>query len=99
MSLLNNCAAEKQFALLFRSAEQFQYLPCVAAEAEYSCDSFKWEEGRFRLEIRMKCFTLEGVKPWNKLSREIVDAPSMKVFKARQNGAWSNWESGRSEMR
>jgi len=30
------------------------------------------------------------VKPWHRLPREIVDAPSLKTFKVRLDGALSN---------
>ncbi|KFW10886.1 hypothetical protein N327_07247, partial [Fulmarus glacialis] len=45
---------------------------------------FKVKEGRFRLNIRKKLFT-GGTGP-----REVVDAPSLEVFKARVDGALSN---------
>jgi len=50
----------------------------------------KLEEGRFRLDIRKKFFTMRVVKRCNRLPREAVDAPSLAVFKARLNGALSN---------
>ena len=51
---------------------------------------FKLEEGRFRLDVRKTFFTVMTVRHWNRLSSEVVDAPSLEAFKARLDGAVSN---------
>ncbi|PKU40321.1 hypothetical protein llap_9372 [Limosa lapponica baueri] len=53
-------------------------------------NGFKLKEGRFQLDIRKKFFLVNVVRHWNRLAREVVGAPSLKMFKARLDGALSN---------
>jgi len=53
-------------------------------------NGFRLKTGRFRLDIRKKLFTMKVVRHWHRLCREVVDAPSLEVFKAKLDGALSN---------
>ena len=51
---------------------------------------FKLKEGRFRLDIKKRYFTVTVVMHWNRLPSDVVDAPTMETFKGKLDHALDN---------
>jgi len=54
--------------------------------------SSKLKEGRFRLDIRKKFFTMRVLKHWHRLPREVVDTPLPVVVQGQVG--WSSEQPG-----
>ena len=53
-------------------------------------NGLKLIDGRFRLDVRRKFFTVRVARHWNRLPREVVDAPSLEALTARWDEALGN---------
>ncbi|KGL75260.1 hypothetical protein N309_10017, partial [Tinamus guttatus] len=43
----------------------------------------KLKHRKFHLHVRKNCFTVRVIEHWNRLPREVLESPSLEIFKTR----------------
>ncbi|KAK4828099.1 hypothetical protein QYF61_023461 [Mycteria americana] len=51
----------------------------------------KQKHQRFPLNIRKHCFTMSVTEHWHRLPREVVECPSLEIFKSHMDMVPGNW--------
>ena len=61
--------------------EEGQDLFSIIPDCRTRNNGLKFQEARFRLDIRKNFLTVRAVRQWNQLPREVMSSPALETFK------------------
>lgn len=71
----------------------WSHLPGAIKRMRGNGNGLKSFQERFRLNLRGKMFSGRAIKHWDRLHRQIIESPSLEVFKTMYLWPWGMWFS------